>query len=124
MPHCSSVNRGLRDSRSSEYGLHGLWHGILLLKLSKLPIDEADVAFIFEDLHRGRSVVYPYDIPSRPVLLKWNENEPLCLENCVVMDNREADLHTKEGPERWDETTRETVKRRQQDARNYRSWIM
>lgn len=60
---------------------------------SKLSIDEDDVALIFEDLHRGRSVIPPHDVPSRPVLVRWDSEVPLTAENCVVMEHADAEKH-------------------------------
>lgn len=62
---------------------------------SKLPIDEDDVALVFEDLHRGRSVIPPHAVPSRPVLIRWDPQLPLTTENCVVMEHAEAERHAK-----------------------------
>jgi tRNA threonylcarbamoyladenosine dehydratase len=91
---------------------------------SKLPIDENDVAFLFEDLHRGRSVVSPNRVPTRPVLLRWDIDRPLSLENCIVMDSPEADTHVQEGLVGWDELTKALVYRRQEEVRRYKNWIM
>lgn len=63
---------------------------------SKLPIDEDDVALIFEDLHRGRSLVPPHAIPARPVLARWDPSRPLSVENCVAFDMDEAERHERE----------------------------
>ena len=94
------------------------------IPVSRLPIDEDDVAFIFEDLHRGRSVVPPHNVPSRPVLLRWDNESPLTLENCVVMDTPEADKHVKEGRERWGEETRNVVAERQKEIKRWREWVL
>ena len=83
---------------------------------SRLPIDEEDVSFILEDLHRGRSIVPPHDVPSKPTLVRWDPDRPvsrrscvwtlygadassshqLSLENCVVMEQTDAEKHTKQ----------------------------
>lgn len=63
---------------------------------SKLPINEDDVALIFEDIHRGRSVIPPHAVPSRPVLVRWDSTLPLSAENCVVMEHGDAEKHTRE----------------------------
>ena len=63
---------------------------------SRLPIDEDDVAFIFEDIHRGRSIIPPYPVPVRPSLIRWDPLQPLTLENIVVMEFKEAEKHIKE----------------------------
>ncbi|KIO28269.1 hypothetical protein M407DRAFT_22480 [Tulasnella calospora MUT 4182] len=51
----------------------------------RLTIDESDIAFIFEDLHRGRTIVPPHLIPQRPLLSRWDVTKPLSVENCVVL---------------------------------------
>ncbi|KAG8999614.1 hypothetical protein FRB90_012029 [Tulasnella sp. 427] len=51
----------------------------------RLGIDENDIAYIFEDLHRGRSIVPPHLIPQRPLLSRWDVTKPLSVENCVVL---------------------------------------
>ncbi|EDR10387.1 uncharacterized protein LACBIDRAFT_152374, partial [Laccaria bicolor S238N-H82] len=62
-------------------------------QLNKLPIDEDDVALIFEDLHRGRSVIPPHNVPSRPTLVRWDPLLPLTVDNCVVMEFADAEKH-------------------------------
>lgn len=51
----------------------------------KLAIDERDVGFIFDDLHRGRSIVPPHALVAKPALTRWDIREPLSLVNCVVL---------------------------------------
>lgn len=43
------------------------------------------MAYIFEDLHRGRSIVPPHDVLSKPALTRWDVTRPLTVENCVVL---------------------------------------
>lgn len=61
--------------------------------ISRLPIDETDVAYILEDLHRGRSLIPPHTVPNKYVLARWNPSEPLSVENCVVFDIKEHHRH-------------------------------
>lgn len=93
------------------------------------------MAFIFEDLHRGRSVIPPHDVPSRPTLIRWNLTKPLSADNCVVMELADADKHAKlclprDGIESarpidvWGEHVQEVVGRRGEEARRMRDWIM
>lgn len=77
-------------------------------KLTGLPraaISEADVGYLLEDLHRGRSVVCPANVvPARPTLVRWAYSTPAPGEepaevqvgNLVVMDRQEAEKHEKE----------------------------
>ncbi|KAJ7732082.1 hypothetical protein B0H14DRAFT_3615853 [Mycena olivaceomarginata] len=36
------------------------------------PLDEDDVALLFEDVHRGRSVVPPHAVPVEPSVVRWD----------------------------------------------------
>jgi len=104
---------------------------------SKLPIDEDDVALVFEDLYRGRSVVPPYDVPTRPTLVRWDPSQPLSIENCVVFELSDAEKHaralwnpdgsvgtatTAEGL--WGKEVKAVVDRRAAEARRVRDWVM
>lgn len=60
---------------------------------SRLPIDETDVAYILEDLHRGRSLIPPHPVPNKYVLTRWDPSTPLSVENCVVLDASEHRRH-------------------------------
>ena len=100
---------------------------------SKLPIDEDDVALIFEDIHRGRSVIPPHNVPSRPVLLRWDLRQPVTLDNCVVMDHGEAEKHAKGYGEIgnfvdpnyiWGTEVQDVVNRRAEEIRKDRLWVM
>ncbi|KAI5892643.1 uncharacterized protein SCHCODRAFT_02626710 [Schizophyllum commune H4-8] len=82
-------DRLLRDLLNRERKVTGV-------DINRLPIDEEDVSFILEDLHRGRSIVPPHDVPSKPTLVRWDPDRPLSLENCVVMEQSDADKHTKQ----------------------------
>jgi len=63
-----------REAKLTSDGLH-----------KKLPIDESDVAYIFEDLHWGRSIIPPHPILAKPNLIRWDATRPLSVENCVVL---------------------------------------
>lgn len=114
---------------------------------SKLPIDEDDVALIFEDIHRGRSVIPPHPVPTRPMLVRWDSTLPLGMENCVVMEWAEGERHLKEcfgvvgkgkdGDERpveagekrrpeevWGAEVSVVVARRRDEVRRQRKWVM
>jgi hypothetical protein len=60
-----------------------------------LPIDEEDVALIFEDIHGGRSVLPPHHIPGRPALTRWNPDRGVFADNIVVMEVADADKHAR-----------------------------
>ena len=100
---------------------------------SKLPIDEDDVALIFEDIHRGRSVIPPHNVPSRPVLLRWDLRQPITVDNCVVMDHREAEKHAigcgetgnyVDPSDVWGKDVLDVVKRRAEEIQKDRLWVM
>lgn len=98
--------------------------------VSKLPISEQDIAYIFEDLHRGRSTIPPHAILPRPQLSRWNIHEPLTPQNCVVLSHQEAQvLHDNGGVGDevvkrgiWPEETMEVVHRRQKEADWVAKW--
>lgn len=101
--------------------------------INKLPINEDDVALIFEDIHRGRSVIPPHNVPSRPVLLRWDLRQPVTLDNCVVMEHVEAEKHAKgcgdvgnpvNPKDIWGEEVLDVVKRRAEEIRRERQWVM
>lgn len=59
----------------------------------KLPIDEQDVAYIYEELYRsGRSTVPPHAVVIKPQLSRWDVRLPLSVTNCVILSP--ADLAT------------------------------
>ncbi|KAL6302273.1 ubiquitin-protein ligase molybdopterin-converting factor [Sparassis latifolia] len=99
--------------------------------INKLPIDEDDVGLIFEDIHRGRSVIPPYPVPSRPTLVRWDPAQPLSLENCVPMEHAEAERHvaecyggSKTAEELWGAHAAEVVSRRREEIRKVREWVL
>lgn len=59
--------------------------------LSRLPISEDDVGYVFEELNRGRSIVAPnFAVPSRPTLCRWRKDGGHSLDNLVVFDRDQA----------------------------------
>ena len=102
---------------------------------SRLPIDEDDIALIFEDIYRGRSLLPPHDVPTRPTLVRWDPARPLSLDNCVVFDQSDSEKHVKtcwreDGSqattpnEVWGEDVQHLVDRRAAEARRCRDWLM
>ncbi|KAF8654804.1 hypothetical protein AX16_003373 [Volvariella volvacea WC 439] len=102
--------------------------------INKLPIDEDDVALIFEDIHRGRSVIPPHDVPTRPTLIRWDLAKPLTVDNCVVMEWKDAEKHVSsikgEAGETiaphlvWGDEVTKVVERRAQEVRKVQEWVM
>ncbi|KAK2460838.1 hypothetical protein APHAL10511_007308 [Amanita phalloides] len=119
--------RLLRDLLNRESKFTGL-------PLNKLPISEDDVGLIFEDIHVGRSVLLPHDVPSRPTLIRWDLSRPLTIENCVVMDYRDAEKHQKvskhpdgtflDPKEIWGVEVQDVVTRRTRELERQRQWVM
>lgn len=100
-------------------------------QLNRLPIDEEDVGFIFEDLHRGRSVIPPFDVPTRPTLVRWDYSQPLTLDNCIVLEFKDAEKHYKQCFEEgkkpvdvWGEEVGGVIERRAAEAREVRNAVM
>jgi hypothetical protein len=91
------------------------------------------VALIFEDIHRGRSVIPPHNVPSRPVLLRWDLRQPITVDNCIVMDYGDAEKHARgcgdvgnpvDPIEIWGEEVLDVVKRRADEITRQRQWVM
>lgn len=107
------------------------------MQCSKLPIDEDDVALVFEDLYLGRSIVPPHNVPARPQLLRWDPLKPLIPENCVVFEFAEAEKHQREclaigignaGEHRrpaevWGDEVQRIVDKNAAEIEKYRLWV-
>ena len=100
---------------------------------SRLPIDEDDVALVFEDLYRGRSLLPPHDVPTRPTLVRWDFTRPLSIENCIVLEHKDAEKHAETclgaksaaaGRDLWGKEVEEIVQRRVTEARKVKEWVM
>ncbi|KAG8715397.1 hypothetical protein FRC08_010643 [Ceratobasidium sp. 394] len=97
---------------------------------SRLPLSEQDIAYIFEDLHRGRSTIPPHTVLSRPQLARWDIREPLTAQNCVVLSHQDAQVLQDKGgigsrlveEGIWPTETLEVVLRRQQEAVRIAQW--
>ncbi|KAJ7818675.1 hypothetical protein B0H14DRAFT_3473602 [Mycena olivaceomarginata] len=87
--------RMLRDLQAREAERAGTLVGLLSIHAhmhtpGAPPLDEDDVALLFEDVHRGRSVVPPPAVPVKPTLVRWDSARALGVENVVVMNAGEA----------------------------------
>ncbi|KAI5477742.1 ubiquitin-protein ligase molybdopterin-converting factor [Pseudohyphozyma bogoriensis] len=96
---------------------------------NKLPISEDDCLYLFEELHRSRSVVPPHIPPAKPVLLPWNKRNGMELDNLVLFDREESLKHEEkcvfgdEDPEEvWGSETAEVVRRRQGEEKRLRKY--
>ncbi|KAI0942867.1 hypothetical protein AcV7_002163 [Taiwanofungus camphoratus] len=99
--------------------------------INKLPLDEDDMGLLFDDLHRGRSVIPPFPVPARPALVRWDPARSLALDNCVAMEYSEAERHAtecleggKNPEEAWGAEAAAVVKRRAEEARRVQEWVM
>lgn len=103
---------------------------LLHSNFSKLPISERDIAYIFEDLHRGRSTIPPHAVLPRPQLSRWNAQAPLNSQNCVVLSYNDAELLRDNGGVGeelvrkgiWPAETLDIVQRRQEEAARVFDW--
>lgn len=92
------------------------------------------MALIFEDVHLGRSVLPPHAVPSKPTLVRWDGSRPLTIENCVVMDHKEAEKHQKsiqhprgtfvDPKEIWGADVQGIVTRRAKELERQKQWVM
>ncbi|KZW02294.1 hypothetical protein EXIGLDRAFT_735761 [Exidia glandulosa HHB12029] len=76
-----------KELSKREMRLAGVCEGL------KMPFTENDAGFVLEDLHRGRSILPPHNIPARPTLVRWRPDEGVSLKNLVVMEKEDADKH-------------------------------
>ncbi|KAI0029305.1 hypothetical protein K488DRAFT_88876 [Vararia minispora EC-137] len=60
-------------------------------QLGTLPLSHGDIALIFEDISLARTILPPHPTCARPALIRWDPSLPLSIENCVVMEYREAE---------------------------------
>ena len=95
-----------------------------------MPFDEDDIELVFEDVHRGRSVVPPHPVLTNPKLSRWEMSEPLSLVNCVVFDGPELKKHV-EGFEKglrpddvWGSEVSQVVKRRKAELQNWMDTVL
>ena len=136
MSECTAISCGGRRNKlgsNSSMSRHIRGCTVLTKSNSRLPIDEDDVALIFEDLYQGRSVVPPHDVPSRPTLARWDYTQPLAVDNCVVFEFKDAEKHavtclaakSPSAPvQLWGKGVEEIVKRRSAEARRVMNWAL
>lgn len=55
-----------------------------------IPLKEDDMQYILDEIHRGRSVVPPHNVPQRPSVTRWRKSEGLRTDNLVVFDRQDA----------------------------------
>ncbi|POY73230.1 hypothetical protein BMF94_3563 [Rhodotorula taiwanensis] len=91
---------------------------------NRIPFTEDDMGYIFEEIHRAKSVVPPHGFPSRPTILRWKKDRGLAWDNLVVFDREEGAQHEarcllgNEDPEAvWGEEVTALVERRSAEER-------
>ncbi|CDZ96807.1 ubiquitin-protein ligase molybdopterin-converting factor [Phaffia rhodozyma] len=74
----------------------------------RIPLDFTSISLIYEELHQcGRSVLpspisspflplIAHPVCQRPALVRWDLGRPLSVDNCVLMEVKEADRHQHE----------------------------
>ncbi|WWC96509.1 hypothetical protein V866_003377 [Kwoniella sp. B9012] len=100
-----------------------------LREMERIPINSDDIGFVFDDLYSGRSSIPPYEILSKPSVIRWDNHKPLDVDNLVVMGPKENKRHQeliwKEGKSLEDVYGKETVdriSRKSAQARRVMSW--
>ncbi|TFK52933.1 ubiquitin-protein ligase molybdopterin-converting factor [Heliocybe sulcata] len=100
-------------------------------QLNRIPIDEDDVALVFEDVYLGRSLIPPHPVPTKAVLVRWDPQEPVSTTNVVVMEGKEAEHHVREcwdlgkrPAEVWGEEVEGIVKRRAEEVTRVREAVL
>ncbi|BGP09340.1 hypothetical protein JCM10049v2_005206 [Rhodotorula toruloides] len=98
---------------------------------NRLPITEDDCGYIFEELHRAKSVAPPHAFPSRPTLLPWKKSRGLAWDNLVVFDREEGYRHEEhcllgdeEPEEYWGREVADLVESRMAEERRLRHYRM
>lgn len=78
-----------------------------------------DIQYVFEEIFHQRSVVPPFETPSKPFLLRWDSTIPLALNNVAVFSREQARRHEDEVLRRgtspwevWGDEAGEMFKRR------------
>lgn len=61
-----------------------------------IPFSVNDVAYLFEEVFRGRSVVPPYDSLSGAQLERWDSTLPISFQNVALFSRAQAKVHEQE----------------------------
>ena len=59
---------------------------------TRILITEADISYIYEEIHRMRAVQPLLMICARPSLLRWNKNKGLEWDNLALFEREAGDL--------------------------------
>ncbi|PWN46637.1 hypothetical protein IE53DRAFT_391192 [Violaceomyces palustris] len=95
--------------------------------IQQIPFNLNDVAYLFEEVFNGRSVVPPYQPLSSAQLERWDSTLPISFDNIALFSRAQAKVHETEvlkngrSPvEVWGKLTSERVKRRLATERRMR----
>uniref|UniRef100_V5EZ84 THIF-type NAD/FAD binding fold domain-containing protein n=1 Tax=Kalmanozyma brasiliensis (strain GHG001) TaxID=1365824 RepID=V5EZ84_KALBG len=61
-----------------------------------IPFSVNDIAYLFEEVFRGRSVVPPFDSLSGAQLERWDSTLPLSFQNVALFSRAQAKVHERE----------------------------
>jgi hypothetical protein len=64
------------------------WAG--LTEQIRIGLTDWEVGYIFEELHRSKGSLPPFESLSRPTLIRWDFGEKLSVKNCVVMSPQDV----------------------------------
>lgn len=85
--------------------------------------------YLFEEIHRAKSVAPPHVYPARPTVLRWRKERGLAWDNLVVFERDEGARHEKEcllgdrDPEEyWGKEVAELVEKRMREERRLRKY--
>ncbi|GAA6023271.1 hypothetical protein JCM8202_004593 [Rhodotorula sphaerocarpa] len=119
----------------NRYKLHATLHRQLsaceqkLTGDNRIPFTEDDMGYIFEEIHRAKSVAPLNTYPSRPTILRWKKSRGLAWDNLVVFDREEGARHEErcllgdEDPEEvWGEEVTALVEMRAAEERRLRHY--
>ncbi|WVF68768.1 hypothetical protein IAT40_003540 [Kwoniella sp. CBS 6097] len=97
--------------------------------MERLPINSEDIGFVFEDLYNGRNSLPPYEVLSKPQVIRWDPKRELSEDNLVVLGPKDFAKHEKEVlqegkdlKEVWGEEAVEYIKRKSLEAKKVTAW--
>ncbi|GAA6015712.1 hypothetical protein JCM10207_008771 [Rhodosporidiobolus poonsookiae] len=96
---------------------------------NRIPFTEDDMTYLYEEIHRARSVCPPHVFPARPTVLRWKKDKGLAWDNIVVFDREEGARHEEhcllggEDPEEyWGPEVTALVEKRTAEERRLRGY--
>ncbi|GAA5972097.1 hypothetical protein JCM11641_002493 [Rhodosporidiobolus odoratus] len=96
---------------------------------NRLPFSEDDMTYLYEEIHRTRSVCPPHALPARPTVLRWRKDKELAWDNIVVFDREEGARHeehclvgNEDAEEYWGKEVTELVHQRMTEERRLRGY--